>query len=122
MRGRMRDSSSTTVSFTPWFTRAFRIVKAMNPAPIIATRAPSPTHDATARAWGNVQKLCTFLPSAPGTGAFTGEEPVAIKRLSYSISSPPSRMSLLVDASILSARAPSLASTFSAASLGGEAI
>ncbi len=82
MRGRIWGAISTMVSRAPSFRMAFKMVKAMNPAPTMATRAPGVIPAATPRACSSVQKLWTPGPSAPRTGARTGEDPVAMSRSS----------------------------------------
>ena len=82
MRGKTCGAISTTVSRAPSSTMEFNMVKAMNPAPTIATEQPAETPRMTPCACSRVQKLCTPAPSAPATGARTGDEPVAISRLS----------------------------------------
>ena len=82
MRGRICGAISTTVSRAPNSMMEFRMVKAMNPAPTIATEQPADMPRITPCACSSVQKLCTPAPSAPSTGARTGDEPVAISRLS----------------------------------------
>src|SRR5207247_1459884 len=99
MRGRMRGSISTIVSLAPRARIEFRIVKAMNPAPTMTTWLPRAISARTARASSRVQNEWTPRPSAPGTGARTAEEPVAIRQSSYSSVVPSSSVHALALAS-----------------------
>ena len=82
MRGKMRGAISTIVSLAPSDRIEFRIVNAMKPAPTITTWRPGWICVITPRASSSVQNECTPRPSAPGTGARTADEPVAIRQSS----------------------------------------
>ena len=73
MRGRMRGATSTMVSVAPRARIAFRIVKAMKPAPDHDHVAARPDRRRSPpRASSSVQKQCTPGPSAPGIGGSDG--------------------------------------------------
>ena len=84
----------------------------MKPAPTITTWLPGLISSITARASSSVQNEWTPRPSAPGTGARTGEEPVAIRQSSYSTFAPSSSVHTLAFVSRAAARRPSSAFTF----------
>src|SRR5213594_4034114 len=60
----------------------------------------------TPRAWSRVQKEWTPGPSAPGTGARTADEPVAIRQSSYATDVPSSRVHTFAFVSSAVARLP----------------
>jgi hypothetical protein len=122
IRGRMRGATSTMVREAPRERMAFRIVKAMNPAPTMTTRLPGVTPAITARASARVQKQCTPGPSAPGIGGLAAREPVAIRQSSNSTVAPSSRVSVRLPTSSRSARRPSIGLTVQAASEAGVAV
>ena len=53
----------------------------MKPAPTMTTWLPGLISATTPRACSSVQKLWTPGPSAPGTGARTADDPVAIEQV-----------------------------------------
>ena len=116
MRGRMRGATSTIVSLAPSERIEFRIVKEMKPAPTITTWLPGLISSMTARASSRVQKECTARPSAPGTGARTAVEPVAMRQSSYSTLLPSSSVHTFALVSSAAARRPTSAFTFHCAS------
>ena len=66
----------------------------------------------TPRHSSSVQNECTLRPSAPGTGARTGAEPVATRQSSYSTFVPSSSVHTLAFTSRAVARRPRCAFTF----------
>jgi hypothetical protein len=106
MRGKMRGAISTMVSLAPRARMELRIVKAMKPAPTMATWVPGFTWATTPRASSSVQNEWTPRPSAPGTGARTADEPVATRQSSYSILVPSSSVQVFDLMSRFVARRP----------------
>ena len=70
----------------------------------------------TPRHSSSVQNECTLAPSAPGTGARTADEPVAIRQSSYSTFEPSSSVQTLAFVSSAAARRPTCVFTFHCAS------
>ena len=122
IRGRMRGASSTIVSVAPSDRIELRMVKAMKPAPTMTTWLPGLIAAMTPRASSSVQKECTPGPSAPGTGARTAEDPVAIMQSSYSTFVPSSRVQTFAFVSSAVARLPTCVVTPHPASTFGVAV
>ena len=122
MRGKIWGAISTIVSRAPSARIEFRIVNAMKPAPTMTTWLPGVISATTPRACSSVQKLWTPGPSAPGTGARTADDPVAIRRSSYSSAVPSSSVSFPAFASSPTARRPMWVVTPCWASLAGVAV
>ena len=76
----------------------------------------------TPRACSRVQKEWTPGPSAPGTGARTAEEPVAIRQSSYSTVVPSSSVHTFAFVSSAVARLPTCVVTPHPASTFGVAV
>ena len=98
------------------------MVKAMKPAPTIATEQPGVMPRTTPCACSRVQKLWTHSPSDPATGARTADEPVAMSRSSYGSSVPSSSVRMLACASTPTARRPMNGSTPKVRSRVGGAV
>src|SRR3989338_6781622 len=122
IRGRIRGATSTIVSRAPSERIEFRIVNAMNPAPTSTTWLRGRMPASTARASSSVQNEWPARPSAPGTGARTAEEPVAIRQSSYSSVVPSSSVHTPACVSSAVARLPlRLAAPPPAGTRGGAA-
>jgi len=94
----------------------------MKPAPTMTTWVPRWMPAITPRASSSVQNECTPGSSAPGTGARTAEEPVAIRQSSYSIRVPSSSVHTFSFTSRPVARRPMCVLTFHFASWAAVAV
>ena len=122
MRGSTRGAISTMVSLASSARIELRIVNEMKPAPTITTWLPGVMDASTPRASSSVQNEWTPGRSAPGTGARTAAEPVAIRQSSYSSVVPSSSVARLVLTSSAVTRRPRCVVTPHAASWAAAAV